>query len=131
MTPSEIVGCYAIVPDSCSMYDDFGVRKLTSSDATPCFVDSANPPDAIYATSLAYDVDGEGWDVRMENTENLAPGTTVDMYVLGAIECHLANGTEIVEGEWTKSGTAQVSSDGQYIEGGKLPCVSWFGYKAQ
>jgi hypothetical protein len=130
VTPGDFETCFP-EDTACPDYARLGVRRLDASDPTPCFVDPADPPDALYAFTVEIDVEGEGFPVRLDNHQNLAPDTVVDLFVQGALACELADGTPIEEGEWVRVGTATVSSDGQHIEGGRLPCLNWFGYRAR
>ena len=38
---------------------------------------------------------------------------------------------QLEEGLWENFGTATVNQAGDYIEGANVPCINWFGYKAQ
>ena len=57
-----------------------------------------------------------------------ASGTDVSLWVLGGLDCTLANDTHLEEGDWHRFGTATVSGDGSRIEGDPLPCLNWVGY---
>ena len=130
LVPSSLEECFEDGFRCDRVYGPLGVRRIGPDEATPCFVDPAEPPDALYAFNVSNDVDGTV-PVRLENQDGLAPGTVVDVFVLGGLFCTLPDGGEVEEGEWRAFGTATVSADGQFIEGGEIPCVNWFGYRAR
>lgn len=131
VTPALLENCTPR-STSCDLdYGILGVRRIVASDPTPCFVDPAEPPDVIYAFTVDVDVEGEGFEVVLDNPLGLPADTVVDLYVQGALLCRLGDGTEIPEGAWVRSGEARVSADGQTIVGGRLPCLNWFGYRAR
>jgi hypothetical protein len=81
-----------------------------------------------------------GFAVRIPNPMDHAIGTKVDLYVLGGLSSTDLDGEKIAEGEWRKTGTGTVVGKldnliwTTYIESdadGKLPCLTWFGYKVQ
>lgn len=77
------------------------------------------------------DVDG-GVAVRIPNATGLAAGTSVDLYLLGGLDSHLADGTAVEEGEWARFGTGTVSEDGRVIEsdpGTRLTVLNWVAYR--
>lgn len=129
VTPSMLETCFDGAMD-CPDYDKLGVRSLTAADPRPCFVDPMDAPEAIFAFTTEIDVEGQGFPIRVRNTNNLSAGATVDLFTLGALACTLPNGDPIEEGDWVNYGTGTVSADGMFIEG-RIPCLNWFGYKAR
>jgi hypothetical protein len=111
-------------------YDGLAVRKLSPGGL--CFLEGQPTPEAVYAFSPEGDIDGEGFPVRIPNEANKAPGSQVQLYVLGGLGCTLTDGTILEEASWHNFGTATVSADGTTIEsdeGSSLPCLTWFGYR--
>lgn len=133
VTPDLLETCFGA--DDCAVYDGLGVRLISAQDQVPCFVDPANAPDVLYAFTAEDNVDKdggfEGFPIRVQvpAEANLAAGTMVDLFFLGALDCSDSSGTKIEEGDWHQYGSAMVTADGT-IEA-RLPCVSWFGFKAR
>lgn len=78
------------------------------------------------------DVLGGGVAVRIPNATGLAPGTTVELWVLGGLATSLADGTHVEEGEWARIGAGTVSADGARVEsdpGARLTALTWIAYR--
>lgn len=122
VTPDDFFGDYSMLAS----------KKVLANQPRPCFLPAGEAFDGVYALGPEEDISGDGFPVRIPNETNLAPGTVVDLYVLGGLFCQLPGAPEpIEEGRWEQYGTATVNATGDFIEGGRLPCVNWFGYKAQ
>ncbi len=96
---------------------------------------SRRAPDGGFLATWGFrpEVDVEdGVAVRIPNSTGLAPGTHVDLYVLGGLATRLSDGTPLEEGEWGRYGTGTVTSDGGAIEsdpGALLTTLTWIGYR--
>lgn len=113
-------------------YTKLASKKVGPNAPRPCFLPAGETFDGVWALGPEEDVAGDGFPVRIPNDQGLAPGTVVDLYVLGGLFCQLPGSNEqLEEGRWEAYGTATVNAGGDYIEGGRLPCLNWFGYKAQ
>jgi hypothetical protein len=97
----------------------------------PCFLPPGEAVDGLWAFNPEVDVPGAGFPVRIPNDRALAPGRVVDLFVLGGLNCALEDGELLEEADWVRAGTATVAADGRTIEGGRLPCLNWFGYRAR
>lgn len=114
-------------------YDALAVTRIDPATPGLCFLESPDQVDALYAFSPEDNIDGT-FPVKIPNDDGLAPGTTVDMFALGGLECVRSNGENIGEGDFELYGTATVDEAGEFIvsnEDGHLPCLNWFGYKAR
>lgn len=109
---------------------DLRARSVDGDDPRPCFLPEGFEPLGLWAFSpeptRSPDFEGEPLDLRVPNRTDLAPGTEVDLYVLGSLTCQV-DGELLEEGEWRRYGTATVDAEGR-IAGATLPCLSWFGY---
>ncbi|MFN3201225.1 MAG: hypothetical protein ACE366_22685 [Bradymonadia bacterium] len=123
-----------VVPDRFfSSYDRLGVRRIDPEDAPGLyFLEDEPTPTAIYAFVPEGDVQGTPFTVRIPNETELPPGTTVDLFALGGLNCTLADGEHVPEGDWERYGEGVVDAEGVYIvsegESGGLPCLNWMGY---
>ena len=52
-------------------------------------------------------------------------------YLLGGLDCTLADTSDVPEGDWVHIGTATVDGAGTAIEGGMVPCLNWLGVALQ
>lgn len=114
-------------------YDAIGGRRVPVDARGLCFLGEGPPPDGVYAFYPEGSVDAPGAPVHVPNTTGLAPGTTVELFVLGGLDCRGANGRLLPEASWTVFGTGTVSADGATIDsdaGVGLPCLTWMGYRA-
>ncbi|MBK6685682.1 MAG: hypothetical protein IPG45_14525 [Deltaproteobacteria bacterium] len=122
----------SLIPnDTYVEYGDLAARKIAAADPVPCFLEGQPAPDGLWAFSPEGDIVGDGAPLVIPNTTGLAAGSMVRLYVLGGLDCTLSDGTLVPESEWREYGNAQVSADGTVIEGARLPCLTWFGYRAQ
>lgn len=122
----------SLIPnDTYVEYGDLAARKISAADPVPCFLEGQPAPDGLWAFSPEGDIVGTGAPLVIPNTTGLPAGSTVRLYVLGGLDCTLSDGTLVPESEWREYGNAQVSADGTVIEGARLPCLTWFGYRAQ
>ena len=111
-------------------YAELAAVRLPEQVERPCFLPE-QPFDAVWGLAPEADIDGEGFPIRIPNEHQLPAGTVVDLFVLGGLSCHLADGTLIPEADWETFGTATVNAEGTFIEGGRLPCLNWFAYRAR
>ncbi len=105
--------------------------KVSGDDLNKlCFLEDATVESAFFA-GPEQDIKGDGWPVSVPNDLGLAAGETAKLWVLGGLNCKLADDTLVPEGSWYEVGSGVVSSDGSTIntvDGGHLPCLSWFGF---
>jgi hypothetical protein len=109
-------------------------RKIDPADRGLCFLEGQPAPDGLYAFWPEAAIDDAGYPVRIPNTDGLAAGAKVSLFVVGGLECGTEAGVHIPEGEWFEFGTGTVTADGATIAsdaGSELPCFTWLGYKAQ
>jgi len=110
------------------------LTRYPLSEHVPCFLDPEDPPLALYAvTPLATYVFEPGTTTTspaaldLPNATGLAPGTDVDIHVLGG--SYLTH-VDLLEGEWEVMAAARVSTDGtriQTLPGEGIAYLSWFG----
>lgn len=101
-------------------------------DPPPCFLDGP-ALDGAYVFAPEGPVAG-GAAVRIPNDGGLAPGASVDLFVLGGLETRLLDGTPVEEAELATIGAATVSADGAEIvsdPGVRLPYLSWLAWRAR
>ena len=115
--------------------DELGGRSLSPNDPGLCFLDhseEAPQVDGIYAFAPEGDITGSVATVSMPNSPGYEPGTAVQLYVLGNLDCSIEGMTEpLEEGEWTPVGAATVDEAGMVITSDDMsgiPCLSWFGF---
>lgn len=122
----------SIVPnDTYVEYSELAAKKLGPGDPVPCFLEGLPAPEGLWAFSPEGDITGPGAPLRIPNSTGLTPGSTVRLFVLGGLDCTLEDGSLVPESEWREYGNGTVSADGTVIEGARLPCLTWFGYRAQ
>lgn len=118
-----------LAPDDLStfeeVYEQLRSRLISATDPTPCGSDGF---DGIVAFGPERNVT-TGMPLRIP-ADGLAPGTQVDLFVLGGLECRNEDGDFIKEGEWEQFGTGTVDANGM-IAGGNLPCFNWLAWRAQ
>ena len=108
--------------------------KVDPSARGLCFLEGEPTPDALYTFSPEADVVDGTFPIRVPNDKGLAAGAKVDLFVLGGLDCHLADGSLVEEAHWEQYGTGTVDPSGAFIAsdaGSHLPCMTWFGYQAQ
>jgi hypothetical protein len=113
-------------------YERLGITKLAANpNPAPCFLEAGDDFDAVYGFSPSINIAGAtGFPFRIKDT-GLAQGTTVDLYVLGGLEC-LLDGTpesRVEEGHWAQYATVVAGANGEIA--GNLPCLNWLAYKAR
>ena len=113
-------------------YEDLGARRIPT-DAVGLSAESA-AFDGLYAFAPESAVDeAPGFAVSIPNVHDWEPGSTVELFVLGGIDCRLFGHEELVpEGTWAKFGEATVSGDGETIVSNAdngLPCLTWMAYR--
>jgi hypothetical protein len=109
-------------------YEDLAARRLAPDAGGLCFLQDPGTITAVYGFSPTGEIDEAGFPVRIPNETSLPAGTDVALYVLGGLNCVLADGTRVSEGDWAQYGTGKVSADGLVIEGDPVPCLYWLGY---
>lgn len=113
-----------------------GYAGLAAGEVDPeglCFLDGQSL-DGLYTFSPEGDVLNGAYPIRIPNKGGLAAGARVSLFVLGGLDCHLADGTLVEEADLEEYGTGTVDEAGEFIvsdESGHLPCFTWFGYRAQ
>jgi len=109
-------------------WDDLSMAVVPPGDDGLCFLGDGPRPAALYAFSPEGDVTDSAATMRIPNTAALAPAAVVDLFVLGALDCTLADGTALEEGRWQRFGGGVVSADGAFITpDAGLPCLTWLG----
>lgn len=108
-----------------SNYAELAGARVASG--LPCGVGG----DAIAVWALAPEVSVSGGAaLRIEDGLGLAPGTEVELLVLGGLETRLEDGTLVPEAELAVFGTGMVSIDGARIEtSARLPYLSWLAVR--
>ena len=105
--------------------------KVSGDDLNKlCFLKDSTVESAFFV-GPEQDIKGDGWPVTVPNDLGLPAGTTTKLWVLGGLNCKLADDTLVPEGNWYEAGSGVVSDDGATIsstDGGHLPCLSWFGF---
>jgi hypothetical protein len=113
-------------------YADLGGRRVDPASPGLCFFGEADAPEGLYALYPEGQISAPGFPVHIPNTTGLPAGAAVQLYVLGGLDCKLADGTAIPEAGWQGFGTGTVSADGSTIDsdaGVGLPCLTWLGYR--
>ncbi|MCB9651147.1 MAG: hypothetical protein H6730_31820 [Deltaproteobacteria bacterium] len=115
--------------------DDYlrlGMVKLPAApNPAPCFLGAGDDFDAVYGFSPSLNVAGDtGFPFRISGT-GIAQGTTVDLYVLGGLECLLSADVNdrVEEGHWALFATVTAGANGELAS--NLPCLNWLAYKAR
>ncbi|HLV60323.1 MAG TPA: hypothetical protein VKY51_02875 [Fredinandcohnia sp.] len=88
--------------------------------------------DGLYAFFPESPLEAPGFPFTIANATGLPAGKKVTFYVLGGLECALADGTAVPEGTWAPFGEGTISEDGATIStdpGVGLPCLNWLGYQ--
>lgn len=111
-------------------YDRFGGRRIPTNAEGLC--GEAMNMDGLYAFYPEGQISAPGFGVHLPNKNDYPAGATVELFVLGGLDCDLLDGTAVPEGTWGKFGEAIVSEDGTTIDstdGSGLPCFTWLGYR--
>lgn len=124
----------AVTPDAlppfreAEAYRDLGARSVPADDASLCFIDEPEAYVAVFGFFPEVNVAEAGFPLRLANRTGLAPGSAVEVRVLGGLDCEV-DGEILEEADWHAVGTATVSADGSVIEGVRLPCLTWVGFR--
>ncbi len=99
-----------------------------AADGT-CFATEGIQWIDFFGFSPEADVDGGAFAARFPNTTGLAPGTAVDLYVLGGLDSTDAEGERIEEGVWHRAGTGTVGESGliEFDSDNGLSALTWAG----
>ncbi|MGE0790831.1 MAG: hypothetical protein AB7S26_34470 [Sandaracinaceae bacterium] len=121
-------------PDDLSLSTDYAdlASGVVGPSATECFA-APGALDGAYVFWPETSIEG-GTPVSIPNTGALAPGTVVDLFVLGGLQIYLLDGTLLEEAELATIGTATVSTDGASIDsdvGTLVPALNWLAWKAR
>lgn len=111
-------------------YEELSARFVPADAVGLC--GDAPTFDGLYALHPEDQIEGSGFPFSIENTTGLPAGARVEFFVLGGLDCKLADGTKLAEGEWARFGEGEVSADGTSIhtdEGVGLPCTTWLAYR--
>jgi len=112
-------------------YEALAARRIDPTAVPLCFVDDPADFEGLYAFSPEGDVAGPSYSLRLPNPTGIPAGQPVELYALGGLTCHLADGATVPEGQWALFGTGTVRGDGTVIEASGtegLPCLNWLGY---
>lgn len=113
-------------------YGRMAAARLTLDEAPGCLAAAAPDFDALVAFAPEVDVEGAGFSFSVDNTLGLDAGDRVELFVQGAIDCRLEDGTLLEKGLWHALGDAVVDDSGASIEGqgeSALPCLGWVGLR--
>lgn len=134
----------SVVPDNMYLWD-YGyedINVLVWDDSLygwPCFIDAANPPEALVALTPEIEFgDGNASTSRNDavhlafvNSSALPANTVVNLWGLGGTSTKKHDGTKVDEGVWEIIGEAKVTEDETMIttiSGEGLPFFTWFGW---
>jgi hypothetical protein len=118
-----------VVPEelTAEIYQQIAGARVEMGPA--CMLAAAPAFRALYAFSPEPALFNGRMGLRLPNTEALAPGATVSLYVIGGLATTLPDGTEVWEGEWEEFGTGTVDGDGAMITSDTpLTTLTWIGY---
>ncbi|MEM9194554.1 MAG: hypothetical protein AAGF12_35580 [Myxococcota bacterium] len=123
-----------VIPEQLGIGADYSrmSARRVALDATLCFLEGTTDLTALYAFGLEGRVIGTPFPIRFPNTEGLAPGTEVDLLILGGLDTQRPDGTYIEEADIEPFGRATVSDDGRWVASdldAGLPYFSWVGYR--
>src|SRR5690606_35256717 len=94
-------------------YEQLGVREIPVEAVGLC--GEASTFDGLFALYREGSVKTPGYPiVSVPNTPGLAPGTRVEFFVLGGLECSL-DGVPVPEATWAPFGEGEVSADGATV----------------
>ncbi|WP_373047739.1 hypothetical protein [Vulgatibacter sp.] len=113
-------------------YEKFAARRIPREAVGLC--GEANTFDGLYAFYPEGSISAPGYALEIPNATDLPAGSTVELFVLGGLECHLLDGTKVPEAVWAKFGEGTVSTDGATIEtapGAGMPCMTWLAYRSK
>lgn len=116
--------------DAQEQYESIASTMVPVDAEGVCFTGESEPL-AIWAFSPEINVpDDTTFDVTFPNSSALAPGSTVDIFVLGGLGTTGPEGELIDESEWEVVGMGTVSEDGETIvtTTGGLVVFTFLGY---
>ena len=115
--------------------DEIGGRPLSPSSPGLCFLNhSEEGPqvDGVIAFAPEGDITRDTAQITIPNDMDYAPGSQVQLYVLGNLDCSIEGEVEpLEEGDWVPTTIATVDEGGLRIQtevGSGIPCLSWLGY---
>ncbi|HWV38047.1 MAG TPA: hypothetical protein VN033_06175 [Vulgatibacter sp.] len=117
--------------DSKTSYRNFAGRRVSTEAVGLC--GDAPSFDGVFALYPEGQVEGPGFPLRFPNDDGWAPGTKVDLFVLGGVACYVGD-ARVPEAAWAKFGEGTVSDDGAFVvsdENAGLPCFTWLAYRAK
>ena len=111
-------------------YEMLAATKIQPGDPRFCLVEES-PFDGIIAFSPELDIEDTPAPLRIQT--ELAPGTQVDLYVLGGLSCLLADGTLVEEGTWAQFASTTVGDAGliSVDDDEGIPCLNYLAWQAQ
>lgn len=115
---------------STGSYQQFSGRAVPTDAVGLC--GDAPTFDGLFAFYPEGSIIAPGFPLRIENTRAYPAGAAVELFVLGGLDCTLADGTKVPEAEWARFGEGTVSEDGTTIVAGEnsgLPCFTWLAYR--
>jgi hypothetical protein len=120
-----------VTPENIAPPADYSELAMhTGTGPLPCFARDAGVTRVFGFYPEAF-VDAE-LPLAIPNDDDLAPGTVVDMFVLGGLGTLLPSGEPVDEAKFVAYGTATVTADGRSIQtdpGSGVPYLSWLGYR--
>lgn len=120
VTPAELSGGE-------DAYAELAAVLVDPAAVDVCFVGDSGV-FALWAFSPESNVDAAPFAARFPNSTGLAPGTGVDLYVLGGLATTAMTREPLREGEWLRFSTATVSDDGAQIVAERgVPATTWVG----
>lgn len=115
-------------------YPRLSARRIPTDAVGLC--GGAETFDGLYVSYPEDRINPPGFALRIPNTTDLPSGATVELFVLGGLDCRLHDGTPegklVQDGVWAKFGEGKVTEDGATIlsnEDAGLPCTNWMGYR--
>lgn len=113
-------------------YATLGARVLTdpSDRAGLCFLPPDNELDGVLVFTPTVDVLGRPFAATFPNAGERAPGTRMELLLLGGLATTLDAGQSVREGEWRSYGIGTVSEDGSRIESqAAIHAFTWYGWR--
>jgi hypothetical protein len=125
-----------VTPDAIGFggsYDDLAARRVDVAGDPPCFARGAFGLVDLWVLEPEVAIRSPGFPFRIPNATGLAPGTPVDLLLLGGLDTELADGTAVEEADFVVFATGTVRADGSRIDpdgAAGLPYLSWLGVRA-
>jgi hypothetical protein len=127
----EILDVY--IDDLPGAYASLGARVLVDEEdqRALCFVGADAPLlDGLAVFTPGVDVFGRPFSATFPNTAGRAPGTAMELYLLGGLTTTLDAGQSVKEGEWRAYGAGVVSEDGAVIRSeNAIHALTWYGWR--